>query len=219
MLFSALIILSDWTDDDVAAQCMIFFLGGFLSISSGACFLFHELAMNPDIQSKLYNEINSIKSELNGSQLTYEIIPKLKYLDMVVSETFRRWCPIPFLERTCTKSYALENSNGENVQLNVGDGIFIPTYAIHMDQQYFPNPEKFDPERFSDENKNLIQSGTYLPFGSGPRKFILIFRRIIYISFNCFSFFFYDRQLHWITLRNNGNQNPHILRSIGILHR
>lgn len=50
--------------------------------------------------------------------------------------------------------------------------VWIPIYGIHHDPTYFPNPDKFDPERFSDENKHNIQPGTYLPFGIGPRNCI-----------------------------------------------
>ncbi|RZC39785.1 p450 domain containing protein [Asbolus verrucosus] len=48
----------------------------------------------------------------------------------------------------------------------------MPTYAIHRDSQYFPDPERFNPERFSEENKGNIRPYTYLPFGSGPRNCI-----------------------------------------------
>lgn len=50
--------------------------------------------------------------------------------------------------------------------------IAFPIHAIHMDEKYFPEPEKFDPERFSDDNKHDIKPGTYLPFGIGPRNCI-----------------------------------------------
>lgn len=56
--------------------------------------------------------------------------------------------------------------------INVDDIIWIPVAGIHRDEQYYPNSLKFDPERFSDENKNKIQPFTYLPFGSGPRNCI-----------------------------------------------
>lgn len=48
----------------------------------------------------------------------------------------------------------------------------IPIYGFHHDPKYFPEPEKFDPERFSDENKGDIDPDTYLPFGIGPRNCI-----------------------------------------------
>jgi cytochrome P450 family 9 len=46
--------------------------------------------------------------------------------------------------------------------------VWIPIYALHHDPHYFPDPEKFDPERFSDENKQKMKNCTYMPFGSGP---------------------------------------------------
>lgn len=53
-----------------------------------------------------------------------------------------------------------------------GTAFVLPVYGLHHDQKYFPDPEKFDPERFSDENKNSIVQGTYIPFGVGPRNCI-----------------------------------------------
>lgn len=53
-----------------------------------------------------------------------------------------------------------------------GEGIWIPIYAIHHDPQYFPEPKKFDPERFSDDNKSSINPLSFIPFGVGPRNCI-----------------------------------------------
>lgn len=56
--------------------------------------------------------------------------------------------------------------------MKIGDGILIPTFEIQNDPKYFANPEKFNPERFSEENKDKIEPFTYLPFGDGPRNCI-----------------------------------------------
>lgn len=137
--------------------------------------MFHELAINPDIQNKLFTEIVAINNELNTSRLTYEMIPKMKYLDMVVCETLRRWSPTPFMVRTCNHPYVLQNATGEKIDLQIGDGVCIPTYALHMDEKHFPKPIKFDPERFNNENQRLIKPGSYLPFGAGPREYRKLF--------------------------------------------
>lgn len=155
--------ITDCSDDDLILQSLAFYLGALSQVSQISCFMFHELALNPDIQDKLFVEVNSVKNELNGSPFTYETIAKLKYLDMVLCETLRRWCPVPFLERTCEQPYILETNDGKQIELQPGDGIFVPTYALHMDDKYFPKPMKFNPERFSDENRGTIRSGAFLP--------------------------------------------------------
>lgn len=50
--------------------------------------------------------------------------------------------------------------------------VLIPIRAIHNDPKYYPNPDKFDPDRFSEENKHSIIPGSYMPFGAGPRNCI-----------------------------------------------
>lgn len=188
--------VQDWTGDDIIAQCIEFFLGVFNTVSSVASFMFHELAMNPDIQDKLFSEIDQVKNDLNGSPLTFEMILEMKYLDMVLCETLRRWCPTPYLERTCKNSYILDDFNGVKVNLEVGESIFVPIYALHMDEKYFRKPIKFDPERFSDENKDKIQPGTYLPFGfishnSFEPRFVIL--AIKTLAFHLLSEFYIDK--------------------------
>lgn len=50
--------------------------------------------------------------------------------------------------------------------------IWLPMHGIHQDPKYFPDPDRFDPERFNDENKGKIKPYTYFPFGLGPRNCI-----------------------------------------------
>jgi cytochrome P450 family 9 len=76
------------------------------------------------------------------------------------------------MDRICTKPYEMTNNDGTKVQVNVGDGIVFPAAALHRHAKYWPNPDKFDPERFSDDNKDKIVPFTYMPFGLGPRNCI-----------------------------------------------
>lgn len=161
----------EWTDDDLTAQCLIFFLAGFDTVSTLLSFMAHELAINQDVQDKLWEEINSVKSDLDGEPITYERLQKMKYLDMCVSEALRKWPPAAIMDRSCSKPFDLE-VDGKKIPIRVGDGLWIPGLAIQNDPKYFPDPEKFIPERFSDENKGSIKPFTYLPFGNGPRNCI-----------------------------------------------
>nr|WIT94145.1 cytochrome P450 monooxygenase CYP9Z215 [Euwallacea interjectus] len=161
------------TDDDITSQALIFFFAGFETISTALCFGSYELAVNRDIQAKLREEILQTHKEHNGV-ISYESLFKMKYLDKVFSEILRKWPPVVMMDRVCTKPYTIEPKYPEEkpIPLNVGDTVILPMYGLHRDPKYFPNPEKFDPERFSDEEKEKIVPYSYIPFGSGPRNCI-----------------------------------------------
>nr|UZE89903.1 cytochrome P450 CYP9GK5 [Chrysoperla zastrowi sillemi]UZE89906.1 cytochrome P450 CYP9GK5 [Chrysoperla zastrowi sillemi] len=154
-------------DDDIAAQAFLFFLGGFETTSILMCFTIFELALNPDIQERLLNEIQNTLSESNG-EFSYDVVHKMKYLDMIVTETLRKWPPAPITDRVTTKNYKIQVGK-KLITLEPGFPITVPIIGFHRDPQYYPNPEKFDPERFNDENKKNIKPLTFCPFGAGPR--------------------------------------------------
>ena len=78
--------------------------------------------------------------------------------------------PTGNLERLCTKHYILKTD--PPLEFFPMDNLCIPILGLHRDPKYYNDPEKFDPERFSDENKHKILPFTYLPFGVGPRSCI-----------------------------------------------
>lgn len=153
---------------DIAAQSFAFFFGGFETVSVTMCFSIYELTINPDIQKKLQQEIDDTKASCNGV-MTYDVVKKMKYLDMVVCETLRKWPPLSSIDRQCTKEHTLEISHDESIKMEPGMALLFPVLGLHLDEQYFKNPNKFDPDRFNDENKETIRPGTYIPFGYGPR--------------------------------------------------
>ncbi|ENN74073.1 hypothetical protein YQE_09335, partial [Dendroctonus ponderosae] len=165
--------IQELTNLDIAAQAMIFFFAGFDAISTVMCFGTYELAVNQDVQDKLRKEILATHKANNG-KLTYESLLKMKYMDMVVSEMLRKWPAGPGIDRVTTKPYTIEpvRPGEEPVHLTPGDVLFLPTIGLHRDPAFYPNPMKFDPERFSDENKGNIIPYTYTPFGAGPRNCI-----------------------------------------------
>ncbi|XP_051166262.1 cytochrome P450 9e2-like [Leptopilina boulardi] len=161
----------DLSIDDIIAQAFLFFFAGFETSSTFMCFLAHELAVNEQIQEKLRNEIDNLTAD---NEISYDIVNKMTYLDMVISETLRKYPPAAATDRICVKSFSLPQATPDTNKYTIepNSQIFIPIYALQNDPKYFPEPEKFDPERFSDENKDKINPYTYLPFGLGPRKCI-----------------------------------------------
>ncbi|KAF7403884.1 hypothetical protein HZH68_006678 [Vespula germanica] len=158
---------------DIVAQAFIFFLAGFDTSSTLMCFMVHELAVHPEIQDKLYQEINEVLLRTNG-EITYEELSKMEYMEMIMNETLRKYPPAIFLDRVCVKQTVIPSSspNGKDFIIEPDTSIWIPSFGFHHDPKYFPDPEKFDPERFNEENKQNIIPYTYLPFGMGPRRCI-----------------------------------------------
>ncbi|KAF5296484.1 hypothetical protein FQR65_LT01473 [Abscondita terminalis] len=161
------------TDVDITAQAMLFFLAGFETVSTLMCFTAYELAVNKDVQKRLQAEVDDTLKLCNGT-ITYEALAKMTYLDMVISESLRKWPAAIVTDRVCTKPYDIQSEKPEEVSLHLkkGDIVWIPIFGIHRDPAFFPNPDQFDPERFSEENKSTINSYGFIPFGSGPRSCI-----------------------------------------------
>ncbi len=78
----------------------------------------------------------------------------------------RKYPGVPMLLRTCTKDYQVPDSK---FVIERGTLVYIPIYGLHHDPQYFPDPEKFDPDRFSEAGKASRPYYAYLPFGEGPK--------------------------------------------------
>lgn len=164
---------SKWSDDEIVAQCFMFLAGGFGPTSSTMSFCAYEIMAHPDVQQKLLAEVDKTRESLNGSPITYGDLEKMKYLDMVISETLRKWPTNVTTERVCSRNYQIENvDTGDRVDLEPGQNVEIPIAGLHYDPEYWTDPENFDPERFNDENKKDIKPFTYLPFGIGPRNCI-----------------------------------------------
>lgn len=88
---------------------------------------------------------------------------------MYFIETLRKYPPVPILQRESNKDWQIP---GTNVVLPSGTQVQIPILGIQMDPEYFPDPERFEPDRFTEEEKSKRHHYTYLPFGEGPRNCI-----------------------------------------------
>ncbi|XP_034950095.1 cytochrome P450 6k1-like [Chelonus insularis] len=149
--------------DSLVAQSAIFFIAGLESSSTTIAFALYELARNPEIQDRARKEI---RENLKENGLTYDSVNNMKYLMQIINETLRLYPPAPILDRVADDDYQIPNSN---VVIEKGTAVYVALPGIQKDPKYFPNPEQFDPDRFSEENKNKIPSCTFMPFGEGPR--------------------------------------------------
>lgn len=154
------------TMEEVAAQAFLFWAAGFETSSSTMSYVMYELARHIDIQDKLRQNINEVLKKHNG-ELTYDSLKEMHYLDQVFDETLRVYPIVPFIQRVATHDY--NSTDDPKYKIEKGTLIFIPVQAIHYDPEIYPDPMKFDPERFSPEEKAKRDVVTYLPFGEGPR--------------------------------------------------
>nr|WCC58090.1 cytochrome P450 [Pharsalia antennata] len=157
-----------FTMDQLVSQVFLFFVAGFDTSSSTMNFTLYELCRNQDVQDRAREEINEVL-ERHGGRLTYESIGELKYLQQVIDEGQRLYPPLVVLTRVCVKDYKLRDTD---LVLERGTRVVIPLYSIHRDPEYYPEPDKFDPDRFSSENKKSRHPFVHLPFGEGPRNCI-----------------------------------------------
>jgi len=153
------------TGSQILSNAFGFFAAGFETTSTTLSFCLYELALKKNIQDRVREEIKFTKIKHNGI-INNEFLNDLIYLDMVIAETIRKYPVLFALFRVATKTYHVPN---DSLIIEKGQKIIIPTFSLHFDPRYFSDPEVFNPERFSDEEKAKRPNGVYLPFGNGPR--------------------------------------------------
>lgn len=154
------------TYEEIAAQVFIFYIAGSETSSSTVAYTLYELARNEELMYRTQEDIKTTLEKHNG-EISYEAIRDMKFIDLCVKETLRKY-PFPILNRECTKDYPVP---GTKFTIQKGTSIVISLLGLHRDEKFFPNPEQYDPERFSDERKDYNED-MYLPFGAGPRNCI-----------------------------------------------
>ncbi|XP_059479282.1 probable cytochrome P450 6a14 isoform X2 [Neocloeon triangulifer] len=157
------------TDEMVVGQCLLFLLAGYDTSSTLLSFAAYELALNPEIQEKAREEVLAAVEKSDG-ELSYDTLNDMPYLENVLMETLRRHPPVSRVERSCTvPSYTIP---GTSAVLKKGDIIMIPIRGLSLDPKHFPDPLKFNPDRFLPEERAKRSPYVFMPFGSGPRNCI-----------------------------------------------
>ncbi|XP_058814828.1 cytochrome P450 4d1-like [Topomyia yanbarensis] len=154
--------------EDIREEVDTFMFEGHDTTTSGISFTLWHLAKYQDVQQKLYDEINRVLgTDKTNAKLTNVEIQELEYLDMVVKESLRLIPPVPVIGRTL-----LEDLEMNGTIVPAGTSIAIKIYNIHRNPKIWPDPEKFDPERFSKSNESSRGRYDYIPFSAGSRNCI-----------------------------------------------
>ncbi|XP_014666274.1 PREDICTED: cytochrome P450 3A19-like [Priapulus caudatus] len=153
------------TDKQILAQSLVFFLAGYETTATLLSMWSYCLATNPEWQTKLQQEVDDV---IGGTEITHAKIKELPLLDMFMSEVLRVYPAITRFNREVGKEYKLT----DQLTLPKGTDVAIPVYYMHHNEEYWPDHNKFDPERFTAEEKQKRNPYTYVPFGLGPRNCI-----------------------------------------------
>ncbi|CAG2177895.1 unnamed protein product [Oppiella nova] len=148
---------SQLTPDEITAQGIAFFIGGYDTTSAALTHAIYYLSLHPECQQILYEELKTC------DDFTYETLGHLKYLNAVINETLRLAPSLTRFQRQCLQDYKLGNTG---ITVPKGTSIEIYTYALHRDPEYWPNPNDFLPDRWFEPTHHPY---AYIPFGSGPR--------------------------------------------------
>jgi cytochrome P450 len=147
---------------EIRDEAATLFVAGHDTTSASLAWVWYALSQNPKIEERAIQEIDQA---LAGRPPTFEDLPRLKYVEMVVKETMRLYPASAFL----FGREALEPVELAGYQLRRGAWVFISPYIVQHDARNFPEPERFDPERFAPGRINEIPPYAYIPFGGGPR--------------------------------------------------
>ncbi|XP_035899972.1 probable cytochrome P450 4d14 [Anopheles stephensi] len=156
------------TDSDIREEVDTFMFAGHDTTTSCISFALYYLSRDAAVQQRVYDEIQAIVGpDAKTQELTYGTLQELKYLDMVIKETLRINPSVPIIGRRSAGDMLID---GVTIPKGMDFGIII--YALQNDPELYPDPARFDPERFSEEASAKRPPYSYIPFSVGSRNCI-----------------------------------------------
>jgi cytochrome P450 len=152
------------TDKQLRDEVMTFLLAGHETTALTLSWTWHLLGQNPEVEQKLHEELDRV---LDGREPSFSDLPALPYSERVIKESMRLYPPAWGVARTVIKEFELGGYH-----IPAGSNVVMSTWIMHHDPRYFPEPEKFDPDRWLPEKAQKLPKFAYFPFGGGPRQCI-----------------------------------------------
>jgi cytochrome P450 len=149
------------SDRQLRDEMMTLFLAGHETTANALTWTWYLLSQHPEVESKLHEELRAV---LNGRAPAAADSPALRYTMMVIREALRLYPPAPGFGRE-----PIEDVQLGGFEIPRGSLVLVNTFALHRDPRFFPEPLRFDPERFAPGWEERIPRYAYLPFGGGPR--------------------------------------------------
>ncbi len=155
---------SRMTDKQLRDEVMTFLLAGHETTALALSWTWHLLGQNPEVEEKLHAELDRV---LDCRAPSFSDLPALANAERVIKESMRLYPPAWSLARTVIKEFDVGG-----YRIPAGANVVMSTWIMHRDSRFFPEPEKFDPDRWLPERSQKLPRFAYFPFGGGPRQCI-----------------------------------------------
>ena len=155
---------SPLTEKEIRDQLATFLLAGHETTANALTWTWFLLSQCRSVRERLTHELNEV---LTDRLPTAADIPRLRYTKMVWDESLRLYPPAWSLH---TRVGRAEDRLPSGAVLPSGAWVFVSPWSVHRNARWFPDPNRFDPERFSDEAKRTHTPYSYIPFGAGGRR-------------------------------------------------
>lgn len=152
---------SQLSDQQVRDEVMTLFLAGHETTALALSWTWYLLAQHPEVEAKLVAELQAV---LAGREPTAADLPRLHYSEQIINESLRLYPPAWLIGRQVEKECEIGGHH-----LAAGDNLVLCQWTMHRDPRYYDDPERFNPERWTDEMKGNLPKYAYFPFGGGPR--------------------------------------------------
>ncbi|XP_021567603.1 cytochrome P450 4B1 isoform X2 [Carlito syrichta] len=154
------------SDMDLRSEVDTFMFEGHDTTTSGISWFLYCMALYPEHQQRCREEALEILGDRDAFQ--WDDLGKMTYLTMCIKESFRLYPPVPQVYRQLSKPVTFVDGRS----LPAGSLISLHIYALHRNSAVWPDPEVFDPLRFSPENVSRRHPFAFMPFSAGPRNCI-----------------------------------------------
>lgn len=151
------------TDEQLRDEVMTIFLAGHETTANALTWTYYLLSENPLIETRLQEELYSTFGN-SRTPITVDDVPKLQYTEKLLTESMRLFPPAWALGRQAIDDYKV---GGYSVPK--GSIILMSQYVMHRDPRYFPEPDRFYPDRWTEEFRKQLPRFSYFPFGGGIR--------------------------------------------------
>lgn len=150
-----------FTRKELIDQIGVFFLAGHETTASVMTWTLFILSQRPDMVERLRAEIDAVAGE---GEIELAHVKKMELVRDVFREALRLYPPITFIPRVAAEDVRIGRYHARK-----GTMIMIAPWTTHRHHALWPNPDRFDPDRFSGATEASIVPGSYMPFGLGPR--------------------------------------------------